>query len=100
MPNAAVGLLRVVYTTHPRSIDLVNAQASNRRGEFRFDRVPTGEYYLGAAPSATMTHITTLYPSAANLNSAAKIVIRGGDELRGVDIHVRSLKSPVSLPPF
>ena len=94
MRNAVVGLLRVVYTTQARSIEVVNAEATNRRGEFRFDRVSPGEYYVGAAPSATTTDITTLYPSAANLNSAAKIVIKRGDELRGIDIHIRSLKSP------
>lgn len=94
MRNAVVGLLRVVHTAQTRSIDVVSAQATDRRGVFRFDRVPPGEYYLGAAPSATTTHVTTLYPSAANLNSATKLVVRTGDELQGIDIHIRSLESP------
>jgi hypothetical protein len=94
MGNAVVALLRVAYTRQARSIDVVDTRATNRRGEFRFDRVPPGEYYLGAAPSATMTHVTTLYPAAANLNSAAKIVVKAGDELNSLDIHIRSLNSP------
>ena len=94
MRNAVVGLLRMVDTAQARSIDVVSAQATNRRGEFRFDRVPPGEYYLGAAPSATTTHVTTLYPSAAHLNSATKVVVRTGAELQGIDIHIRSLESP------
>jgi hypothetical protein len=94
MGNAVVALLRVTYTKQARSVDVVYTRATNRRGEFRFERVPPGEYYLGAAPSDTMTHVTTLYPSSANLNSAAKIVVKKGDELNGLDIHIRSLNSP------
>ena len=94
MRNAVVGLLHVLHTRKGRSVDVVDARATNRRGEYRFDAVPPGEYYLGAAPSDTMTHVTTLYPSAPHFHSATKIVIKAGEQLRDMDIQTRNLKLP------
>lgn len=89
--NSVVGLLRVVNQAGARSVRVVDAQSTDGRGEFRIQFVPPGEYYVGAAPPSTATQVTTLYPSAANLDSASKIVVNGAEEIAGVDIRVRSI---------
>jgi hypothetical protein len=89
--NSVVGLLRVIQKRGARAVDVVAAQSTNVLGEFRINHVPPGEYYVGAAPPFTKTQATTLYPSAANLDSASKVVVRGDEEIEGVDIRVRAV---------
>jgi hypothetical protein len=89
--NSVVGLLRIVRKNGARTVDVVDAQPTNDRGEFRINRVPPGEYYIGAAPPFPRTQATTLYPNAANLDSASKVVVRGDEEVGDVDIRVRAI---------
>jgi protocatechuate 3,4-dioxygenase beta subunit len=92
MRNSVVGLLRVVYTNGERSITVVEAQTTDRRGEFRIDPILPGEYYVGATPSRSAEmQTTTLHPNARNLDSATKVVVQSGEELQGIDIHVRAV---------
>jgi hypothetical protein len=92
MRNSVVGLLRVIQKRGTRSVDVVDAQSTNSRGEFRIHAVAPGEYYIGAAPPFAKTQATTLYPSAANLDSASTVVMHGSEEIHGVDIRVRGIR--------
>jgi hypothetical protein len=86
MHNSVVGILRVVYTRGVPSVEVIEAQPSGKRGEYRLYPVPPGEYYVGAAPSS-ITQVTTLYPNSTKLSSALRILVKPAEELHGIDIH-------------
>ena len=88
MPDAVVGILRVVSTQGIRTFDVVNAKVSGKRGEYRIFPVPPGEYYVGVAP-ASATQSTTLYPSTTNLSNATRIRVKAAEEVKGIDIHAQ-----------
>jgi hypothetical protein len=88
MHDSVVGILRVVYTRGVRTVDVIDAQPSGKRGEYRLYPVPPGEYYVGAAPSSG-TQVTTLYPSTTSLNSALRILVKPAEEVHGIDIHAQ-----------
>jgi hypothetical protein len=91
MHDSSVGILRVVLKQGARTIEVVTAKSSGDHGEYRLYPVPPGEYYVGVAPSPD-TGTTTLYPSAANLNFASRILVKAAEELKGIDIHTRTGK--------
>jgi len=98
MQNSAVGLLHIGYTRGKRSIDVIASKRSDNRGEFRFYPVPSGEYYVAAAPAVheddgDMPAVTTLHPSAAYLSAASKVVVQDAGEVKGIDIHVRAAQA-------
>jgi hypothetical protein len=75
------------------------AKTTDDRGEFRLFWLPPGDYYLGAAqppraggPGAPFQppSARTFYPSVTRLSEAIPIAIRGGEDLRGMDIAMRS----------
>jgi hypothetical protein len=86
--NSVVGILRVVYRRGSRTVDVVEANPSDKRGEFRLYPLPPGEYYIGAAPPPGAQG-TTLYPSTTSLNLASRIVVRPAQETKGIDIRLR-----------
>ena len=99
MFDSVVGLLRVVPKRGGRAIEVVDAQVTNRSGEFRLSPVLPGEYYLGATPSSLAgTEVTTLYPNAASLEAAAKIVMENAREIRNIDIRLRAFTVAVNWP--
>jgi protocatechuate 3,4-dioxygenase beta subunit len=74
-------------------------KTTDDRGEFRLFWLPPGDYYLGAAqpvraggPGAPFQppNARTFYPSVTRLSDAIPIQIRGGEDLRGMDISMRS----------
>jgi hypothetical protein len=88
MRDSVVGILRVIYARGVRTVDVIDAQPSGKRGEYRLYPVPPGEYYVGAAPSAG-TQVTTLYPNTTNLNFALRVLVKPAEEVRGIDIRAQ-----------
>ena len=72
-------------------------KTTDDRGEYRLFWLPPGDYYLGATPPARaggpgtpfQPGARTFYPGMTRLNDAMPITIRGGEDLRGMDIAIR-----------
>jgi len=73
------------------------------RGEYRIFFVPPGEYVIRAQvqpgrpagvlpsrPGELQTLVATLFPSTTDMAEADKVIVKSGEEVRGVDITVRS----------
>ena len=99
--NAIVAVLRPTYTRGEISLSGVSGKQADDRGEFRIYPLPPGEYYLmltprapGARatdiPSAPEIPVATLFPNATTLDSATKVVVPMGEEVRGIDVRVRT----------
>jgi hypothetical protein len=103
--NASVTLLRVIYTNGLPAFQAIAAKPTDDRGEYRLFDLPPGEYYLAATPRQTLLAspgtttprqavVRTFYPSTTEVSSAAPVVLRGGDELSGMNLQFRAV--PVS----
>jgi hypothetical protein len=80
------------------------------RGEYRMFFVPPGEYVIRAQvqggrpagpvqtrPGELQTLVTTLFPSTTDLAQAGKVIVKSGEEARGIDISVKT--ESVIIPP-
>jgi hypothetical protein len=83
--------------------------STNDRGEFRIANLGPGKYYISAekrevnfrggneAPAIPgkpeIRHIRTYFPDAGNIESAALIEVKSGQDLAGMDIHLRSAQT-------
>jgi hypothetical protein len=73
-------------------------KTTDDRGEYRIFWLPPGDYYLGATPSVRaggpgtpfQPGARTFYPGMTRMNEAMPITIRGGEDLRGMDIGIRT----------
>jgi hypothetical protein len=100
------------------------SRATDDRGEYRMFFVPPGEYVVraqiqrgdagpspvagpGAGPAPTGPReaqilLSTLFPSTTDLAQAGKVVVKSGEEVRGIDISVRmevvTLQPPAPKP--
>jgi len=101
LPNATVQVYSVAYQTGFALLQPAIAGAAkttDSRGEFQLFWIPPGDYYLGATPPVRaggpgtpfQPGGRTFYPSETNLNTATPIAIRGGEELRRMDISIRN----------
>jgi protocatechuate 3,4-dioxygenase beta subunit len=101
LPNATVQVYSVAYQTGFALLQPAIAGAAkttDARGEFQLFWIPPGDYFLGATPAVRpggpgtpfQPGGRTFYPSETNLNSATPITIRGGEELRRMDISIRN----------
>jgi hypothetical protein len=101
LPNAAVQVYSVAYQTGFALLQPAIAGAAkttDSRGEYQLFWLPPGDYFLGATPAVRaggpgapfQPGGRTFYPSETNLNSATPIAIRGGEELRRMDISIRN----------
>lgn len=99
LPNATVQIFSVAYQTGFALLQPVIAGAAKTtddRGEYRLFWIPPGDYYLGATPPVRaggpgtpfQPGARTFYPSVTRLNDAMPITIRGGEDLRGLDIAI------------
>jgi hypothetical protein len=104
LSNAQVQIFSVAYQTGFALLQPAIAgppKTTDDRGEFRLFWIAPGDYYLGAAPAARaggpgapfQPGARTYYPSVAALKEAIPITIRGGEDLRGMDIAMRSAPS-------
>ncbi len=74
------------------------AKTTDDRGEYRLFWIPPGDYYLGATPPGRtggpgtpfQPGARTFYPSVTRMNEAIPITIRGGEDMRGMDIAMRT----------
>jgi hypothetical protein len=98
--KAAVAPMRVTSAGRALSTNVVT---TDDRGEYRFYWLGPGEYYIrageaqtrqarngSATASASNLARTAYFPSAPDLPSAARVLLKAGQELTGVDIRVPS----------
>ena len=102
LANVPVGVVRKMYRSGVPSLDLIDGKETDDRGAYRVFRLPPGEYLVvalqghgsgagtTAPPPLTPVSVTTFYPSAIDVASALPVAIKGGDDLAGLDIQVRS----------
>ena len=101
LPNAAVQVFSVAYQTGFALLQPAIAGAAkttDSRGEFQLFWIPPGDYFLGATPPVRsggpgtpfQPGGRTFYPSETSLAAATPIAIRGGEELRRMDISIRT----------
>jgi hypothetical protein len=110
LPFARVQALRsVAGTANPDQLRDLASRMTDDRGEYRMFWVPPGEYVIQAmggaqGPNPTPTpggtiqrQVPTFFPSTAEATEATKVVVRSGEEVRGIDITTRSVF--ITLPP-
>jgi hypothetical protein len=79
----------------------INGEQADDRGEFRIYPLPPGEYYVmvtprlpgvraATIPPAPEIQVATLFPNATTLDGASKVVVSMGEEVRGLDVRVRT----------
>jgi hypothetical protein len=89
--------------------DFANRMTDDR-GEYRMFFVPPGEYVIRAQvqggrpagpvqarPGEMQTLVSTLFPNTTDMTQAGKVIVKPGEEVRGVDISVKM--EVVILPP-
>ena len=82
------------------SLDLIDGKETDDRGAYRVFRLPPATTSssrcrgrIGApagAPRIAPVPVTTFYPSAVDVASALPVAVKGGDDLAGIDIQIRS----------
>src|SRR5262245_21621329 len=88
----------------------VASRMTDDRGEYRMFFVPPGEYVVqaqiqGGRPGGPVTTrqgeiqtlLSTLFPDTTDITQASKVMVKSGEEVRGIDISVRM--EIVNLPP-
>jgi hypothetical protein len=100
LPNAIVNALKVTYSLGNAVLSGQTNKGTDDRGEFRLFWVPPGDYYLTAeAPRVAPTPGAagpagqgnkTFYPGVADVTEAKTVSIKGGEEMLGMDIGIRT----------
>jgi hypothetical protein len=103
LSDTPVQALRRAYNNGIPTLGIVNLKSTDDHGDFRLYRLPPGEYFLAASPqrpSNTFSNAaspgneaptTTLYPGVVDISAALPIVLRGGDEITGINIPVKTV---------
>ena len=86
------------------------SRVTDDRGEYRMFFVPPGEYVIRAQvqggrpagpvpskPGEAEVLVSTLFPSTTDLAQAGKVIVKSGEEVRGIDISVKM--EVVIVPP-
>jgi Polysaccharide lyase family 4, domain II len=74
----------------------VASQTTDDRGEYRLFWVPPGELYVSVTPKPPARNakgsqnLKTFYPDALSASSATPVSVHAGEEMTGIDIHVRA----------
>jgi hypothetical protein len=101
LSNATVQVFTVGYQTGFALLQPAIAgppKTTDDRGEYRLFWIPPGDYYVGAtAPvraggpgTPFQPGARTFYPNVIRMNEAMPITIRGGEDLRGIDIAIQN----------
>ena len=104
MPFVEVQALRSAATTRNSGAPSDSAsRVTDDRGEYRMFFVPPGEYVIRAQvqpgrpsgvlpprPGEVQTLLSTLFPSTTDMAEADKVIVKSGEEVRGIDITVKS----------
>jgi protocatechuate 3,4-dioxygenase beta subunit len=104
LSNATVQVFSIGYQTGFALLQPATtgpAKTTDDRGEYRLFWIPPGDYYLGATPPVRpggpgapfQPGARTFYPNVARTNEAMPITIRGGEDLRGIDIAIKGASS-------
>jgi len=80
-PGISVWAMRVAYRDSRKTIENAKSVKSDDRGEFRLSGMPPGEYYVRASGTVDGKPVFAYYPGANNVESAALVRVRGGDEI-------------------
>ena len=99
MEGAHVVLSRFSYEYGSYRIEGYDSVDTNDRGEYRFARLASGKYYVGAEPSSdvfsavdhsvappTEVSVATLYPGVTNAAAAVPIEVTPGRHAENMDI--------------
>jgi hypothetical protein len=92
--NVEVQALRLTYQNGYPFLQSTLARPTDDQGEYRLFWLTPGEYYIALAtrqdPGATnLVRPRIFYPGSLDLNAAAPVNVRSGDQLSGIDINVR-----------
>ena len=79
--NISVWALRIAYRAGRKTLENARSVQSNDRGEFRLSSLPPGEYYVRASGTVNGNPILAYYPGGSNVESAALVRVRAGDEI-------------------
>jgi hypothetical protein len=96
MSSVNVQASTIFYQVGAPVLGGVASQTTDDRGEYRLFWVPPGEYYVAVTPKQParnakgMQSLKTFYPDAVAASSAMPVTVRGGEEMTGIDIHVRA----------
>jgi len=98
LADAMILVLQQTYRFGQAQLDrapgVVSGKTTDDRGEYRLYRLPPGEYFIGvrareprSAVANVLSEISlpTLYPGVTDASRAIPIVLKGGDELTGVN---------------
>src|SRR5262249_49798101 len=103
LSESPVQILRTGYEEGRQVLQAQDLKESDDRGEFRFYRLPPGQYYISAGPrlgagllgvqpnaagNSQEVTATTFYPNVTDLSVASPINLRAGDELTGISIQM------------
>lgn len=96
LSNVNVQAFSLAYQTGFALLQPTVTKTTDDRGEYRLFWVPPGEYYVGVTPRAgapapgALPSARTYYPGVTRLGDAMPVVLKGGEDLRGVDIGIRT----------
>lgn len=111
LPFARVEALRAVAgTANPDQLRNLATRETDDRGEYRMFWVPPGEYVVramfGVQPNPAgpplpagqvQRPLPTFFPSKTEPTEATKVLVKSGEEVRGIDITTQSVV--VNMPP-
>jgi len=91
-----VSLLQLAYQDGQRRLQSVATAQANDSGEFSFNKLAPGRYYLTAYappgaqdPNAAEAYVATYYPGTADAGSAEAIDLKRGQSVSGLQLPVR-----------
>jgi hypothetical protein len=102
LSDTPVQVLRRVYNNGKPTLGIVNLKSTDDHGDYRLYRLPPGEYFLVASPQRLPSSLSnvvstnneaptsTFYPGAVDISAALPVVLRGGDEITGINIPVKT----------
>jgi hypothetical protein len=102
MSNASVQVLTVAYAFGHAVLAPLVSKVTDDRGEYRLFWVPPGDYYIAVTPRpvapspgvpAATSLVKTFYPGVNDVAEARMISIRGGEDMGGMNIGIRSPRS-------
>jgi hypothetical protein len=89
-------------TLNSGAVPNVANRMTDDRGEYRMFFVPPGEYLIQAQvqggrpagpvpprPGEVQTLLSTLFPDTTDMAQASKVIVKSGEEVRGIDISVK-----------
>jgi hypothetical protein len=104
LPRANIQALTVTYQNGAPALKPAATRTSNDLGQFRLFWLRPGEYVVQATPPAAplankVSSLKAFYPNVTDLAVAARITVKPGDEVAGIDIALPSSETKLSSKP-